>query len=58
MAETTVSDLKVRLEGIRDERSTHANTAYRIGSAMLEMLSYAEAVAVLWICRGWIGPFP
>ena len=45
MAETTVSDLKVRLEGIRDERSTHANTAYRIGSAMLELLSYAEAVA-------------
>lgn len=45
MAETTVSDLKVRLEAIRDERSTHANTAHRIGSAMLELLSYVETAA-------------
>ena len=32
------------LEGIRDERRTHANTAQRIGSAMLSLLGCVENV--------------
>ena len=36
--------IKKELEGIRDERRTHANTAQRIGSAMLSLLGCVENV--------------
>jgi hypothetical protein len=36
--------IKKELEGIRDERRTHANTAQRIGNAMLSLLGRVENV--------------
>ena len=36
----TDEQLKKILEGIRDERTKHANTAFRIGTAFLELLQY------------------
>ena len=39
--EQTYQQLVKTLEGIRDERHIHANTAYRIGSALLELIHYA-----------------
>lgn len=39
--EQTYQQLVKTLEGIRDERHMHANTATRIGSALLELIHYA-----------------
>lgn len=40
MADIDISSLKKSFEQIRDERSTHANTAMRIGNAFLSLLGY------------------
>ena len=36
------NDLQTQFEGIRDERSLQANTAYRIGTAFLSLLHFAS----------------
>lgn len=40
MAALSYNELLQSLIGIRDERRTHANTADRVGTAMIELLSY------------------
>ena len=40
MPTLSFNDILQLLVTIRDERATHANTATRVGSAMIEMLRY------------------
>ena len=39
--ENTIQELTRMLTGIRDERAKGANTAWRVGSALLALLDYA-----------------